>query len=110
MEIMERVQSRLRDEPELDETFLIDAIITVKDRLGLILGGDIIPIEFNSIIVEAVVKMYRRRYFEGIENESVDSVNTKFVDNVLAEYEQEINAYIARTERITGGDRLVRFI
>lgn len=95
MAILERVLVRLPGETQVDEPFLLETIVIVEDRLNLILNTDILPQKFESIVVDAVIKVWRRRYYEGIESEGIDAITTKFIDNVLAEYDREINAYIA---------------
>lgn len=108
MKILDRVKIRLPDEGQVDELFLADSIQTVEDRLNLILGTDIIPEKFESIVVDAVVKVWRKRYHEGIKSESVDTLNTSFIDNVLDEYDKEINAYLQSQN--APGKNVVRFI
>lgn len=69
---------------------------TISDRLALRLGVDKLPETFERIAADASVKMFRRMYYEGITSESVQSINTAFVDDILKEYESEIESYIAR--------------
>lgn len=89
MEVLERVKNRLQDAAISDEV-LEDYIHTISDRLCLRLGVGTLPNLFESICVDAVVKMYRRTYYEGISSEGAANISTTFVDDVLAEYAQEI--------------------
>ena len=103
--IKERVITRLRDET-VDDDVLSDFITTVSDRLCLRLGEDKLPSIFDSICVDAVVKMHRRTYYEGISSEDTEGMSTKFIDDILDEYSKEINAWIAKNQ----GQRVVKFL
>ena len=62
---------------------------------------------------DAVVKAYRRLYYEGITSETVGgnaSITTQFVSDILAEYEDEIEAYRAMHGGDDGGEGRVRFL
>ncbi len=91
--LIDRVRARLQDE-DISEDLLSEYIDTVSDRLCMRLGGlDDLPSQFNSICVDATVKMYRRRFYEGINSENDEGLNVSFVDDVLAEYNSEIESY-----------------
>lgn len=94
MELLDRVKTRLPDENRVSDIFLMEVIETIEDRLNLRLGTEKIPKQFNSIVVDAVIKMYRRQYYEGIESERIDMIQTKFIEDVLSEYDLEIKTYI----------------
>lgn len=100
-----RVLIRLGSEININQDFIDEAILTVSDRLNIRLGTVEIPFQFESIVVDAVVKMYRRQYYEGIESEQIDTISTRFVDNILEEYELEIQSFINEE-----GRNVVRFI
>lgn len=91
-DILSRVKIRLPDEPS--DILLDELIETAVDRICLRLGVDIVPPRFKSIVVDAVCKIYRRIYYEGIQSEGVDSLSVSFVDDVLAEYDKEFDRYI----------------
>ena len=74
------------------------------------LGENTLPEPFNSICVDAVVKMYRRTYYEGISSEGAANITTSFVDNILNEYEQEISDWKEQKTNISGSGRVVRFL
>lgn len=105
---MDRVLVRLSDELDVDIAFVDEAINTVSDRLLIRLGTESMPKVFESIVVDAVVKMYRRQYHEGIESEQIDTINTTFVNNILDEYELEIRTYV-EDEKDRNRER-IRFI
>lgn len=107
--MIDRVQIRLGDEPNKDLDFINESIRTVSDRLNLRLGTVALPDRFESIVVDAAIKMYRRQYYEGIQSESADTINTSFVENILDEYDQEIQAYRASLEETTAKN-VVRFL
>lgn len=64
---------------------------TMSDRICLRLGAEALPAIFESVCVDATVKMVRRTYYEGISSEGVANISTSFVDDILAEYAGEIN-------------------
>lgn len=97
MDIIERVAKRLPDESNKD--LLGELIQTITDRLLLRLGAAELPPAFNSICVDATVKMYRRLYYEGIATEGIDSINTSFIEDILAEYDKEIATYRKNKEK-----------
>ncbi len=105
--MLEALKRRIPDAVVTDAV-LSDYIQTVSDRLCLRLGTDTLPELFNSICVDAAVKVYRRTYYEGISSESAASISTSFVDNILAEYTQEIFAWKDRQPVTT--NRVVSFL
>ena len=109
MEMLERVKNRIPDAMLKDEV-LEDYISTISDRLCLRLGVGALSNLFESICVDAVVKMYRRTYYEGISNEGAANISTTFVDDVLAEYAQEIGDWKTQQANTGGSDKVVRFL
>lgn len=95
--ILERVKIRLPDES--NETLLNELIETATDRICLRLGADELPLSFESIAVEVVLKAYRRIYYEGIESESTEGMQASFVADLLEEYEPEFSAYLKKKEK-----------
>lgn len=91
--IIDRVRVRLADETSLKEELLEELTQTAIDRINLKVGDVVFNPLFNSIAVDVVVKMYRRMYFEGIDTEKADTISTKFIENVLAEYGEELASY-----------------
>lgn len=109
-ELLKRVRIRL-PETELTDEQITEMLQTVSDRLCIALGVDSLPALFASICVDATVKMIRRIYYEGIATESAANISTSFVDNVLAEYADEIDAYRRRAEASGEGNvKVVRFL
>ena len=110
--IYKRTQSRLQEE-KVNEKILTELVQTVIDRLLLRLGisSEIaFPPAFYGIAAEAAVKAYRRIYYEGISSEAENGiVTTSFVDDILAEYTPEIEAYRAAHSSDTTG-RKIRFL
>lgn len=97
LDIVKRLKLRLPDE---ENTELLDELInTAKDRILLRIGENEIPEIFKSILVDVVVKLYRRQYYEGISSESVDVIKTSFVSDVLSEYDNEFEKYIKDKEK-----------
>lgn len=88
-ELLQRLKTRLPNTQFSDDQ-LTEYLRTMSDRLCLRLGVETLPPLFNSICVDATVKMVRRTYYEGITSEAVANINTSFVDDILAEYAGEI--------------------
>lgn len=109
MNILERVKNRLGGADASDE-LLTELITTVTDRLCIRLGEDTLPDVFISVCADAVVKMYRRLYYEGISSEGVANISTSFVEDILAEYAQEIGEWKLAKSNSAGSGRTVRFL
>lgn len=92
MTVFDRVKLLLADE-KYNESRIRQYIDTVSARLCLRLGVDVLPSSFQTICADAAVKMHRRYYYEGISSESDGSISASFADDVLAEYENDIQAY-----------------
>lgn len=110
MELIERVRKRISDEEEASDEVLAEYIDTMSDRLCLRLGTNILPRLFESICVDAVVKMHRRAYYEGITSEGAANISTTFVDDILSEYADEIALYREQQSNSSGSGKVVHFI
>lgn len=109
MDLKARVRRRIPCDEATDD-ILKEYIITVSDRLCLRLGTEKLPDLFGSICVDAVVKMWRRTYYEGISSEGAANINTSFVDDILAEYSDEISLYRSGKSNSGGSGRVVHFL
>lgn len=108
--VLKRVRVRI-PAAEATSSVLKEYIQTVSDRLCLRLGADGLPEAFSSICVDATVKMFRRTYYEGISTEGVANISTSFVEDILAEYDQEISDWKTSRANSGGGSRKqVRFL
>ncbi|MDY3234506.1 MAG: phage head-tail connector protein [Erysipelotrichaceae bacterium] len=107
-EVSERIKNRLKGET-YDSTIMEELMQTIKDRLTIRLGigSDTFPEAFNSILVDATVKAWRRRYYEGISSENNENLSDSFVDDILSEYEDEIQMY---RNTNSGSGKVVRFL
>lgn len=110
MELIERVRKRIPDTEEVTNDVLEEYISTVSDRLCLRLGVDFLPRLFESACVDAVVKMHRRAYYEGISSEGAANITTSFVDDILSEYAEEIERYRERQANSRGSGKVVHFL
>jgi len=113
MSVRSRVTIRLANEPEIDDNLISELTDMVTARLLLRLRVDALPIRFEAIAADAVVKAYRRLYYEGITSETVGgnaNVTTQFVTDILDEYAEEIEAYRAMHGGDDGGEGMVRFL
>lgn len=109
MELIERVQLRLQGENP-DTALLQELISTASDRLCIRLGEGSLPALFESICVDAVVKMYRRMYYEGISSENGGNLSTSFVEDILNEYAEEIDGWNSRKANTSGSGKVVHFL
>jgi len=109
--VLNRVIIRLESDDNYDENIVSEYVQTITDRLCLRLGvtEDTFPELFNSIAVDATVKMWRRTYYEGISSEGAANITTSFVDDILSEYADEISAYLENTANTSGTDKVVHF-
>lgn len=99
-------------EPKLkdDDNLIQEYITTAIDRIKLYTGLSEFPEDFNSIAVEVVIAMYRRKYHEGISNENADVFSVTFIQNLLKEYDREFSNYFKMKDQDgdTGGKLVFR--
>lgn len=109
--ILKRVRMRISGE-EAEDNILEEYIQTISDRLCLRIGEKDLPDVFISICVDATVKMFRRTYYEGISTEGAANISTSFVEDILAEYSQEIGDWKLNRANSggNGSGRVVRFL
>ena len=105
--ILERLEIRLGN--DYDEAIVSEMAQTIEDRLVLRLRATHLPEVFQSVVVDATVKMFRRVYYEGISSEGAANINTSFVEDILAEYDDEITSWQAANASSDTGMRVVRF-
>lgn len=108
-ELLARLKIRLPDTVLSDEQ-LTEYLQTMSDRLCLRLGSDALPALFNSVCVDATVKMVRRTYYEGISTEGVANLSTSFVDNILSEYDDEIGDWKSSQAASGNSNKVVTFL
>lgn len=108
-ELLERLKVRL-PQTELTDNELLEYLQTISDRLCLRLGADSLPPLFNSVCVDATVKMIRRIYYEGISSEGVANISTSFVDDILAEYADEISDWKSTQAESGNSKKVVSFL
>ncbi len=108
-DITKRIQKRLTGE-EVDNTVISELAQTVMDRLCLRINETekTFPSSFYSIAVDATVKAYRRRYYEGLSSENVSNLSDSFVEDILNEYSPEITAY--KNSSTNGTGKVVHFL
>ena len=109
MELIDRLRVRIPD-TNLENSELKEYLSTVSDRLCLRLGAEKLPPLFESICVDAAVKMVRRTYYEGISSEGVANISTSFVDDILAEYAGEIEDWKNIQAASGNSNKVVRFL
>lgn len=97
-EAMTRIKVRMGDET-YDESIMRSLAVTIYERIMIRLGianSDAFPIVFVSVICDATIVMWRRRFFEGIKSENLNGyVSTQYVDDVLNAFEKDFDAWRA---------------
>lgn len=107
-----RIRNRLNGE-NLNDVILDELEQTITDRLCLRLSvtEDKFPKLMQSIIVDATVKAWRRRYYEGFTSEKAGELSNAFIEDILSEYQQVINKWLNDKEKEAAtGTGLVRFL
>lgn len=101
MELKERLKVRIAN---VDDALLTELIQTAKDRIKLRCGLLNYDDRLDSIAVEVVSAMYNRHLqnSHGEKSESVDTFSVTYVDDLLAEYEQELKAFKAAYDKENG--------
>jgi glycerophosphoryl diester phosphodiesterase len=87
-------------EPKFKEhdELLGEYVTAAIDRIKMYVGVKEFPSAFNSIAVEVVIAMYRRKYHEGISSENADVFSVSFIENILKEYDREFSNYLKTVE------------
>ena len=100
--VKERIKKRLSDE-EINDDVMDEINQIVTDRLCLRLGvsEDAFPTLFESIVVDACVKAWRKCYYEGVSSEGVGSLSN-------TEYASEIDSWVNANE--SSKKRTVHFL
>ena len=60
-------------------------------------------------MIDRVKERIKKRMSEGITSENVANLSTSFVDDVLAEYAEEIDSWLASAGDETSNRRVVHF-
>lgn len=94
--VSDRVKLR---RPELDDTMIAELQQSATSRILLRVGGDTLPPALESTCVEIVLAMANRLYHEGIASESVDSLSTAFIDDIVLAYQDDFDLYLAAQKR-----------
>ena len=108
-ELLKRLKIRLPD-TQLTDSQLAEYLTTMSDRICLRLGVETLPAIFESICVDATVKMVRRTYYEGISSEGVANISTSFVDDILAEYAGEMSDWKSAQADSGNSRKVVTFL
>lgn len=94
IDLIDRLKTRI---PDIDTEIAEELIKTAKDRILLRIESkkSIFPKELESICVEVVTAMYNKHIMknEGVDNEKVDVFSVKFVNNLLSQYDTELESY-----------------
>lgn len=110
MSLLYRVQCRLQGDPRSEnEPILRELCDLAAVRICLRIREPTLPEMLEPIAADVVVKLWRRWNYEGISSESGESISTSFVEDVLAEYDDEFQAY-ADQKAADSGKKAVRFL
>ena len=109
MGLLERVQVRLAGEPKTDQTEQLQELCDLASvRICLRVREPTLSDLLEPIAADAVVKLWRRWNYEGISSENGDTISTSFVEDVLAEYDDEVAAYAEQQDK-TNGKKQIHF-
>lgn len=109
--VTQRITKRMAGE-HYDADVMQELSQMVLDRICLRIGVDeeAFPSILQSVVVDATIKAWRRRYYEGIATEKAGGITDEFVQDILAEYAEELNRWIqSHTDDSTAG-KVVRFL
>lgn len=106
--MLERLKERLTGE-DCKLSLLEEMLQTIEDRVKIRLGTSTVPKVFESVVVDATVKMHRRMYYEGIKSESAE-ISTAFVEDILSEYKDEFEEYLSSAEYDGTNTKVVHFL
>lgn len=110
MSLLYRVQCRLQGEPGSENASVLQELCDLATvRICLRIREPTLPELLEPIAADVVVKLWRRWNYEGISSESGESISTSFVEDVLAEYDDEFKAYVNQ-KAADSGKRAVRFL
>lgn len=110
MALLERVQVRLAGEPDTDKGESLQELCDLASvRICLRVREPTLPDLLEPIAADVVVKLWRRWNYEGITSESGGTLSTSFVENVLAEYDDEFSAYVDQ-QKADSGRKKIRFL
>ena len=111
-----RLKVRLGDEEAVPaDEWLSEVVGGLADRLRMRLRCEDLPVLAWSIVVDAGVKLVRRRFYEGVSSESegqTGSLSTAFFEAVLGEYEADIEGLrdMLAAEGAEASVPMVRFV
>lgn len=110
MTLLEQVQIRLQGEPKSEDTAQLQVLCDLASvRICLRVREPTLPTLLEPIAADVVVKLFRRWNYEGVASEGADTISTTFVEDVLAEYDDEFAAY-RETKAEDAGEKVVRFL
>lgn len=109
MALLERVQVRLDGEPVADQEQRLRELCDLAGvRICLRIREPTLPELLEPIAADVVVKLWRRWNYEGISSENGGTLSTSFVEDVLAEYDDEFAAYVEQ-QAAQNGRRKIHF-
>lgn len=110
MTLLEQVQIRLQGEPKSDDIAQLQVLCDLASvRICLRVREPTLPALLEPIAADVVVKLFRRWNYEGVASEGADTISTTFVEDVLAEYDDEFAAY-REAKAEDAGEKVVRFL
>lgn len=109
MTLQERLKVRISN---IDDALLSELIQTAQDRIKFRCGLLNYDERLDSIAVEVVSAMYNRHLqnSHGEKSESVDTFSVTYVDDLLAEYEQELKAFKSAFDKENGTSSISKVV
>lgn len=107
MATYERVKARLDGEDiAISPALLAELCDLAQTRITLRVGERYFPEILEPIAADVAVKLYRRVTYEGIASEGADKITTSFVENILDEYADDLDAYKSAKDSADGVRRV----
>ena len=93
MELLDRVKLLLGVQNQ--DALLLELIEMTNQKLMSYLKVDILPIEFEWIVVELTIQRFNRIGSEGMSSESTDGGSNVYLDDELSPYYQYLDEFVS---------------
>lgn len=109
MGLLERVQVRLAGEPKTDQTEQLQELCDLASvRICLRVREPTLPRPAGTNCSRCRCEAVAAVELRGISSENGDTISTSFVEDVLAEYDDEFAAYAEQQDK-NNGKKQIRF-
>lgn len=104
----DKLKRRLGITHDEQDILLDDLLDDASSAFKVITGDDVVPKKYEFMVTNVAAKLYNRSGSEGMESESVDGHNVKYVSNLFNEYMDILNRdYNLNSQRQRGGFKFI---